>query len=79
MAFDETDDFAHGGRYSDYLNSAHYTDDFLRKLLDWVQHKIRYTRTKRLYLLLVITEKAKALPNGKIMEVIQLILIRLGL
>ena len=50
LAFDETDDFAHGGRYSDYLNSAHYTDDFLRKLWDWVQHKILHTRTKRLYL-----------------------------
>ena len=42
LAFDETDDFAHGGRYNDYLNSAHYTDDFLRKLWDWVQHNPAY-------------------------------------
>ena len=42
LAFDETDDFAHGGRYSDYLNSAHYTDEFLRKLWDWVQHNPVY-------------------------------------
>jgi len=42
LAFDETDDFAHGGRYSDYLNSAHYTDDFLKTLWNWVQNNPAY-------------------------------------
>jgi len=42
LAFDETDDFAHGGKYNDYLNSAHYTDDFLKKLWDWVQQSPVY-------------------------------------
>ena len=42
LAFDETDDFAHGGKYSDYLNSAHYTDDFLNQLWNWVQSNPDY-------------------------------------
>ncbi|WP_321332384.1 sulfatase-like hydrolase/transferase [uncultured Bacteroides sp.] len=42
LSFDETDDFAHGGRYEDYLNSAHYTDDFLRTLWNWIQSDPEY-------------------------------------
>ena len=37
LSFDETDDFAHGGKYDLYLESAHYTDGFIRKLWNWVQ------------------------------------------
>jgi len=37
MVFDETDDFAHGGRYGDYLNSAKYGDEFVKVLWDWCQ------------------------------------------
>ncbi len=36
-ALDETDDFAHGGKYDLYLRSAHYTDSFFKKLWDWCQ------------------------------------------
>ena len=42
LTFDETDDFAHGGRYNDYLNSAHNADDFLKKLWNWVQQNPAY-------------------------------------
>lgn len=42
LSFDETDDFAHGGRYEDYLNSAHYSDDFLRILWNWIQSTPEY-------------------------------------
>lgn len=37
IAFDETDDFAHGGKYDLYLESAHYTDSFLQTLWTWLQ------------------------------------------
>jgi hypothetical protein len=37
LAFDETDDFAHQGKYDLYLNSIHYTDGFLRELWNWIQ------------------------------------------
>jgi hypothetical protein len=42
FAFDETDDFAHGGEYGAYLNSAHYTDRFLSELWDYVQSEPSY-------------------------------------
>jgi Type I phosphodiesterase / nucleotide pyrophosphatase len=37
LAFDETDDFAHDGRYDAYLDAAQRTDRFLRELWNWVQ------------------------------------------
>lgn len=42
LAFDETDDFAHEGRYDLYLNSARYTDNFLQLLWDWIQKTPEY-------------------------------------
>lgn len=42
FAFDETDDFAHGGRYEYYLNAAHYTDNFINELWQWVQSQDDY-------------------------------------
>jgi hypothetical protein len=42
LAFDETDDFGHANRYSDYLNSAHYTDGFLQEIWNWVQSDPEY-------------------------------------
>lgn len=42
FAFDETDDFAHGGEYAAYLNSAHYTDRFLFELWAYVQSDKQY-------------------------------------
>ncbi len=42
FAFDETDDLAHGGKYDLYLNTAHYTDGFLRQLWEWIQADPEY-------------------------------------
>ena len=37
VAYGETDDFAHLGRYDEYLNSAHRADDFVKQIWNWVQ------------------------------------------
>lgn len=42
LAFDETDDFAHDGKYDYYLNSANYTDGFIKELWQWVQSQDDY-------------------------------------
>jgi hypothetical protein len=42
FAFDETDDFAHGGEYGAYLNSAHYTDRFINELWNYLQSDATY-------------------------------------
>ncbi len=42
FAFDETDDFAHGGEYGAYLNAAHYTDRFISELWNYLQSDPTY-------------------------------------
>jgi hypothetical protein len=42
FAFDETDDFAHGGEYAAYLNSANYTDRFIGELWSYIQSDPTY-------------------------------------
>lgn len=42
MAYGETDDFAHDGRYDAYLRSAHQTDLFIKGLFDFVQSNHLY-------------------------------------
>ncbi len=42
FAFDETDDFAHGGEYGAYLNSAHNTDAFIAELWSYLQNETIY-------------------------------------
>lgn len=42
ISFDETDHFAHEGDYDRYLKSAHYTDDMIRDLWEWVQSDPSY-------------------------------------
>jgi hypothetical protein len=42
LSFDETDDFAHGGEYAAYLNSAHYTDRWLSELWNYIQSNPAY-------------------------------------
>jgi hypothetical protein len=42
ISFDETDDFAHGGKYELYLRAAHYTDTFIKTLWDWCQSNDQY-------------------------------------
>lgn len=42
VAFGETDDWAHDGRYDLYLDSAQRTDDLLRRLWEWLQSHRNY-------------------------------------
>ncbi len=42
FGFDETDDFAHGGEYAAYLNSANYTDKFIGELWSYIQSDKQY-------------------------------------
>lgn len=42
FAFDETDDFAHQGKYESYLRSAHYIDSFIHSLWDFCQTDPQY-------------------------------------
>lgn len=37
IAYGETDDFAHDGRYDHYLNSAHQTDQWIKELWEYIQ------------------------------------------
>jgi hypothetical protein len=42
ISYGETDDFAHDGRYDEYLNSANRTDQFIRELWQWAQSQSSY-------------------------------------
>lgn len=42
ISLDETDEHAHGGRYDQYLLSAHRTDAMLHKLWAWLQSDEQY-------------------------------------
>jgi bisphosphoglycerate-independent phosphoglycerate mutase (AlkP superfamily) len=43
IAFDETDDFAHGGMYDQYLNSAHAEDNMIADIWKTVQSMPAYS------------------------------------
>ena len=45
IAFDETDDWAHGGRYDRVLDALSRTDGYLRELWTWLQSQPDYRRT----------------------------------
>jgi hypothetical protein len=42
ISFDETDEHAHGGRYDEYLKSAHRTDQMIEELWTWLQLQEQY-------------------------------------
>ena len=42
IGFGDTDDFAHAGEYGAYLHAAHYTDEFLRQLWNYLQSNPQY-------------------------------------
>lgn len=42
ISYGETDDFAHDGRYDEYLKSAHRTDQFIQELWQWCQSQPVY-------------------------------------
>jgi hypothetical protein len=42
ISFDETDQHGHGGRYDQYLKSAHQTDKMIGELWNWIQSQEDY-------------------------------------
>ncbi len=42
IAYGETDDFAHDGRYDEYLKSAHQTDQYIKGLWEYIQSEEEY-------------------------------------
>jgi hypothetical protein len=50
MAFDETDDWAHDGRYERYLQAAHRVDNRVRKVWEFVQSESAYRNKTTLLL-----------------------------
>lgn len=50
IAYGETDDFAHDGRYDEYLKAAQRTDQFIKDLWTWVQSEEKY-RNKTTFLI----------------------------
>lgn len=42
ISYGETDDFAHNGKYDAYLKSAYQTDQFIKKIWEWVQSEPQY-------------------------------------
>lgn len=42
ISLDETDEHGHGGRYDEYLKSAHRTDEMIGKLWNWIQSDEQY-------------------------------------
>lgn len=42
ISYGETDDFAHDGRYDEYLKSARRTDQFIQELWQWTQSQTVY-------------------------------------
>jgi hypothetical protein len=45
IAYGETDDFAHDGKYDQYLNSANQTDAFIADIWNWAQSIDQYRNT----------------------------------
>jgi hypothetical protein len=43
ISFDETDSFAHRGRYDQYLDAAHRTDKMISELWSWLQSQPQYS------------------------------------
>jgi hypothetical protein len=48
LSLGETDDWAHEGRYQDYLDSAHRVDAYLKTLWDWAQSDPEFRGTTTL-------------------------------
>jgi hypothetical protein len=42
ISYGETDDFAHDGKYDEYLKAAHRTDKFIQELWQWTQSQSTY-------------------------------------
>ncbi|QEC52534.1 hypothetical protein EDD80_11317 [Anseongella ginsenosidimutans] len=63
VAYGETDDFAHHGRYDSYLQSAHQTDKFIKELWDFAQSDPRY-KGKTTFIITTDHGRGTALPGA---------------
>jgi len=61
LAFDETDDWAHEGRYDRYLQTAHRVDDRLRRIWELVQSLPAYRNKTTL---LITTDHGRGSGSG---------------
>jgi hypothetical protein len=50
LGFDETDHYAHGGRYDEYLKAAHRADQMIAELWQWVQSQPDYKDQTTLFI-----------------------------
>ncbi|MBS1755968.1 MAG: phosphoglyceromutase [Bacteroidetes bacterium] len=50
IAYGETDEWAHAGRYRDYLNAAHQFDNWVRQIWNTVQHDPQYKNKTALFI-----------------------------
>ncbi len=50
IGFDETDSNGHGGRYDNYLKSAHHADKMIKELWNWVQSQPDYKDQTTLFI-----------------------------
>jgi hypothetical protein len=60
LGFDETDRYAHSGRYDEYLKSAHQTDQMIEELWLWLQSQPDYKDQTTLF---ITTDHGRG--NGK--------------
>lgn len=63
ISLDETDQHAHGGRYSDYLISANKTDSMIRQLWEWLESEPNY-RSKTTMILTTDHGRGKGAKNA---------------
>jgi bisphosphoglycerate-independent phosphoglycerate mutase (AlkP superfamily) len=50
IGFDETDEHGHGGRYDEYLKSAHKADQMIGTLWEWIQSDPDYKDQTTLFI-----------------------------
>lgn len=50
IAYGETDEWAHAGRYRDYLDAAYQTDQWIRDIWNWVQNEPKYRNKTALFI-----------------------------
>jgi hypothetical protein len=64
ISFDETDAYAHSGRYDEYLKAAHKTDRLISKLWEWIQSDSSY-RDQTTIIITTDHGRGRGLKDGK--------------
>ena len=50
IAYGETDEWAHSGRYRSYLDAAHQVDAWIKEIWEWVQRNPQYRNKTALFI-----------------------------